>query len=418
MLRCAKLLVMVALGCVAAGPVPAEDKPDTFEWVGQTVDENFYDKKFAGIDWPAVKTKYRQRVARAASREERAAIINQMLAELRTSHTAFYTPDTPEYFQLLGLFLPRNDWLGKKTAKVLTDGKALYPGIGIFTVVIKGQHFVSGVFDGLPAQHGGLLVGDKLVTVDDAPFHPMASFQGKAGKPVAIVVERSAGERQTLTVTPAMLDGSTMFVDAMKASATLIDHAGHKIAYIHAWSYAGDQYQDILERELLFGSLKEAAALVLDVRQGLGGASPSNLNIFTQRCLTWTLRSRNGEQDSFPSCWAKPVVLLTDHGSRSGKELLAYSFKRNRIGKIVGTRTGGAVLAGTIFANEADASLLYLATNDIVLDDGTRLEGKGVEPDITVPFNIEFAQGADPQRERALTEAARMVPGASASDVR
>lgn len=413
MLRFAKWLVTIALGCLAAGTVLAEDKLGTFEWVGQTVAEKFYDRNFGGVDWPAIKTKYRQRVARAASREERAAIINQMLAELRTSHTAFYTPDTPEYFQLLGLFLPRNDWLGEKTAKVLTDGKALYSGIGIFTVVVKSQHFVSGVFDGLPAQHGGLLVGDKLLTVDGAPFHPMASFQGKAGKPVAIVVERSAGERKSLTVTPAMLDGSTMFVDAMKASATLIDQGGHKIAYIHAWSYAGDQYQDILERQLLFGDFKEAAALVLDVRQGLGGASPSNLNIFTQRCLAWTARSRTGEEDSFPSCWAKPVVLLTDHGSRSGKELLAYSFKRNRIGKIVGTRTGGAVMAGTIFANEADASLLYLATNDIVLDDGTRLEGKGVEPDITVPFNIEFAQGADPQRERALSEAARMVPAKS-----
>lgn len=413
MLRCATLLAMVALGCLAAVAVPAEDTPDTFEWVGQTVDENFYDRNFAGVDWPAIKTKYRQRVARAATREARAVIINQMLAELRSSHTAFYTPDTPEYFHLLGLFLPRNDWLGKKTAKVLTDGKALYPGIGMFTAVVNGQHFVSGVFDGLPAQHGGLLVGDKLVTVDGAPFHPMASFQGKAGKPVAIVIERSAGERQTLTVTPAMLDGSTMFVDAMKSSATLIEHGGHKIAYIHAWSYAGDQYQDILEQQLLFGGFKDAAALVLDVRQGLGGASPSNLNIFTQRCLAWTARSRSGEQNSFPSCWAKPVVLLTDSGSRSGKELLAYSFKRNRIGKIVGTRTGGAVLAGTIFANESDASLLYVATHDIVLDDGTRLEGTGVEPDITVPFDIEFAQGADPQRERALSEAARMVPASS-----
>src|SRR5688572_33082749 len=66
---------MIALGCLAAGTAPAEDKPDTFEWVTQTVDEKFYDKKFAGVDWPAMKTKYRQRAARAASREQRAAII-------------------------------------------------------------------------------------------------------------------------------------------------------------------------------------------------------------------------------------------------------------------------------------------------------------------------------------------------------
>lgn len=401
-----KLIIGIAM-ITLASTARAEDSSPLFDWVWQTVHENFYDPKLNGVNWPGMKAKYQPRAARAPSREERTAVINEMLSELRTSHTQVYTPDTPEYFQLLGLFLPMNDWLREKTAKVLVDGKALYPGIGVFTSRINGQHFVRGVLQGLPAHKGGVLLGDRIVSVDGAPFHPIRSFEGKAGKAVTLAVERSAGVFKNLSITPAMLDGSTVFIDAMKASVEVIEQGGQKVGYIHAWSYAGKAYQEILELELLFGRLKTADALVLDIRDGLGGASPSNLNIFTQRCLTWTAKPRTGELESYPSCWMKPVVLLVDQGSRSGKELLSYAFKRGRVGPIVGTRTAGAVMAGTIFANEADASLLYLATKEVILDDGTRLEGAGVHPDIEVPFNLPFAQGQDPQKSRAIAEASR-----------
>lgn len=397
------------VGCLALSPARAEDASSSFDWVWRTVNEKFYDPKFNGVDWNAMKTKYRDRANRAPTREARAAIVNEMLAELRTSHTTFLTPDTPDYFHLLGLFLPMNDWLAKATASSLTDGKALYSGIGIFTETIEGQPFVRGVHDGLPAHKAGIQLGDRIVSVDGAPLHAIRSFQGKAGKPVTVVVERSKGATKTITVTPAMLDGSTMFVDAMEASAQIIEHGGKKIGYIHAWSYAGSQYQDILEGELLFGQFKSADALVLDVRDGYGGASPSNLNIFTQRCLSWTASPRSGAPETYPSCWSKPVVLLTDNRSTSGKELMAYAFKRGRVGTIVGARTAGAVVAGTIFANEADGSLLYLATKDVRMDDGTRIEGKGVEPDLDVPFKLPYAQGQDPRKERAIDEAARLA---------
>jgi carboxyl-terminal processing protease len=397
------------LGCLLVATSQAQDTSNSFDWVWRTVRENFYDPTFNEVDWEAAKTKYQARVERARSREERAAIINEMLAGLRTSHTRFYTPDTPEYFQLLGLFLPLNDWLAKKTASVLTDGKALYPGIGIFTEVVNGQPFVRGVFEGLPAHKAGILLGDRIVSVDGAPFHPVRSLEGKTQRTVSVVVERSAGVNRTLRVTPQLLDGATMFVDAMESSVEVANLDGKKVGYIHAWSYAGKTYQEVLEEQLLFGKLKDADALVLDVRDGLGGASPSNLNIFTQRCLSWTAKPRAGEPISFHSCWPKPVVLLVDHNSRSGKELLAYAFKRGRIGPVVGTRTAGAVMAGRIFANETDASLLYLATQDIVMDDGKRLEGSGVEPDIEVPLNIPFAQGRDAQKDRAMREAALLI---------
>lgn len=49
-----------------------------------------------------------------------------------------------------------------------------------------------------------------------------------------------------------------------------------------------------------------------------------------------------------------------------------------------------------------DGSFLYLAVSNVFLDENQRLEGKGVTPDISVPFSLEYAEGKDPQKERAI----------------
>jgi carboxyl-terminal processing protease len=43
--------------------------------------------------------------------------------------------------------------------------------------------------------------------------------------------------------------------------------------------------------------------------------------------------------------------------------------------------------------------------------DGQRLEGTGVVPTITVPFAVEYAQGKDPQLDRAVAILSRSVRG-------
>jgi carboxyl-terminal processing protease len=56
-----------------------------------------------------------------------------------------------------------------------------------------------------------------------------------------------------------------------------------------------------------------------------------------------------------------------------------------------------------------DGSVLYLAVADVHLDEKQRLEGVGVTPNIEVPFSVEYAQGADPQKERAIAVALEAV---------
>src|SRR5262245_17556661 len=66
-----------------------------FEDVWRTINDKFYDPTFNGVDWDAVRERYRPRVEKAKSYEEFYDLIDAMLAELRTSHTGFTRPSYP-----------------------------------------------------------------------------------------------------------------------------------------------------------------------------------------------------------------------------------------------------------------------------------------------------------------------------------
>jgi len=361
-----------------------------------------------------MREKYKPQAAKAMSSQEFAALINQMLSQLRTSHTRFYTQNEPAYYQILGIFQPRIEDLQPQLKKFFPKGKIEYSGIGIFTKEVNGKTFVSAILDGSPAAKAGLKVGDQLLNVDGRPYEPIQSFVGKAGKTVSLVIQRSpdAKMQQAIAVTPKMFDATTMFLDALQASTQVLEREGKKIGYVHIWSYAGYQYQEQLEDELFSGRLKDADGLVLDLREGWGGASPSYLNIYTAApglSLTSIPRDRQQYKSSYQ--WKKPVVMLVNQNSRSGKEILAFGFQQYKIGPVVGSKTAGAVLAGRPFIMQ-DGSVLYLAVADVLLNDKQRLEGKGVTPDVNVPFSLEYAQGADPQKERAIEVAlAKLTTG-------
>ncbi|MBE9139203.1 PDZ domain-containing protein [Nodosilinea sp. LEGE 07088] len=406
--------ISLSLGMLRGYRVPASlaqsNQLERFDAVWETVNDNFYDPDFNGVDWVAMADQYRSLVAQAASRSEQAELINQMLAELHTSHTHLYTADDPAYYQLLGIFYPRLAELRTQLEATFPDGKVEYVGIGAITTKKEGKTFVKAVLDGSPAAAAGLQVGDQILSVEGQPFQPVESFVDRADQPVSLRVQPSASpdSQREIVVTPQRYDGVTMFLDAMADSVQIVEKAGQQIGYVHIWSYAGDQYQTKLEEELIYGRLKDADALVLDLREGWGGAPPTALYPFTARGPSVTNVGRNGQAWTYHSQWKKPVVMLVNEGSRSAKEILAYGFQQYDIGSVVGSPTPGAVVAGRPFLMPDD-SLLYVAVADVYVDGDVRLEGVGVTPDVVVPAPIAYAQGADPQKERAIATALALL---------
>jgi carboxyl-terminal processing protease len=331
-----------------------------------------------------------------------------MLSELGASHTALYTREDPAYYQLADIFSGRLRREGLH--RVFPSGEVTYPGIGIFTR-LDGQKrtFIAGVIEGTSAARAGLLIGDEILAADGMPFRPTGSFQGKVGAPVTLTVRRIAdGPPFELSVVPEEIRPNQMFLQGLEASARIIEGArGARIGYVHVWSYAGAAYQRALERLIAEGPLKEADALIWDLRDGWGGAEPHYLDLFNPRAPSMQLTNRDRAGSTLNVKWRKPVAMLINGGTRSGKEILAYGFKKYGLGEVIGTPTAKAVLASTAFLM-SDGSLLLLAVSDVRVD-GERLEGTGVTPTIDVPFDSIYAGGTDPQLDRAVEALSRAV---------
>ena len=133
-----------------------------FDEVWEIVRDRFYDPRLHGLDWPAMRARYRPQAASARSREEMAVVVNAMLAQLGASHTHYYTPEDPAYYQLADIF---SDALHRRgLQRVFPTGEVTYPGIGAFTRADdQGRTFVTGVVEGAPAHQAGLLLGDEIL---------------------------------------------------------------------------------------------------------------------------------------------------------------------------------------------------------------------------------------------------------------
>ncbi len=379
---------------------PSHDASAAFDEVWRIVRDRFYDPRLHGLDWSAVGQRYRTRAAEAGDRDARAVIVNRMLDELGASHTRLFTPDEPAYYQLADIFerpLQRQGF-----SRIWPSGQVTYPAIGIFTETdAKGRVFVTGVIAGAPAARGGLLVGDEIVAADGAMFQPVGSFRGKVGVPVQLTVRRTPeGPTLAIGVVPEELNPAAMFLKGLEDGARTITANGRRIGYVHVWSYASWRYQSALENLLGSGKLKDADALVWDLRDGWGGAQPEYLDLFNGRSPTLTLTGHDGKPGLANFRWRKPVAMLVNEDTRSGKEVLAQGFETYDMGPVIGTRTEGAVLAATAFLI-SDDSLLLLAVDDVRVD-GRRLEGVGVKPTVPVAFDRRHAAGADPQLDRAV----------------
>jgi carboxyl-terminal processing protease len=406
-------IVLIALLCGGlAAPVAAEVAPDRkpdiaiFDEVWRMVDQRFYDPDFRGQDWQAVRDRYRPLAEAAADDDAQAKVIDDMLAALGASHTGRYRPNDPAYYQLLDIFSGSL----RRELRTLYPSGVRYPGIGLFTRRIGDKLFVSGTIAGLPAEEAGLLVGDEILDVDGKSFEPVASFAGKVGQDVTMHIRRAAdGPVTPVAMKPRWIEPAKAFLEAMSDGARIIEAGGRKIGYVRVWSYAGNRYQEMLEQLLSSGKLKDVDALIWDLRDGWGGAQPYYLDIFGKLGPTMELTDRDGDQDIVNVKWRKPVALLINGGSRSGKEVLAYGFKKYHVGEVIGTRTAGALLAGRAFLL-GDDSLLLLAVSDVAVD-GERLERAGVTPTIEVPFPLEYAAGKDPQIDKAVEVLTRQIGG-------
>jgi carboxyl-terminal processing protease len=390
----------VMLGAMAALCAAVPSGARVLDEIGGIVEKNFYSAPLLEeVGWNAAVERARLRLGKETGDAAQTRIFQDLLATLRTSHTAYYPRTDPAYWQLTALF---ESHLGSSCPKDrLPPLPVRRADVGVFWRQVEGAWFVGGVFGGGPADKAGLKLGDRIAAADGHPFSPVTSFAGREGKAVALEVQRTReGAPLALTVTPR---SSRPFEELRQASADswrVIEHKGRRIGYLHMWAWATIDFQQVALDAVVKSNQAGVDGFVFDIRDGWGGASVGYLTLFSRDLPRLESVGRDGKKEPFDQQIRVPSVLLVNGGTRSGKETIAYGAKKLGLSRLVGERTAGAVVFGRPFCL-GDGSLLYLAVAEARVD-GQRLEGVGVAPDVEVPFDFRYAAGKDAQLERAL----------------
>ena len=371
------------------------DHAKCFDMVWETINDEFWDPNFNGVDWEDAARRYRPQALAAKDHESFAVVVNRMLAELKTSHTRYFTKWDPEYYILQVV-------IGKPDSH--------RSGIGVVTKRIEGHYYVIAVLNSSPADKAGIVLGDRLVEVDGRPFHPIRSFEDRAGRELEIVIQRTPSEstRRKLKVVPRDRKEVDRLGNDSYASLKTIEYKGHSFAYVRLWWLRGFEMREALEYGI--NRANQAEGIIIDIRDGVGGDMGYEfIAPFLQYGLGKIIVESTGRDRSFRSIAGcdRPVVVLINGGSRSGKETLAYLFKKTGRAVLVGERTAGYVTGGKK-RQISEESFLYYGAYMLVVD-GQNLEGVGVEPDVEVPFDVRFAAGKDIQLERAKDEMVKLI---------
>jgi len=391
--------------------------------------KEFWDKeRLAQVEWDKRAAEARQGVVDAPDLGEAARRINALLGELKSSHTNLLTPDDVDYYILLAVF-GGADMPQQERDERFWGAGVTYAGIGHFPVRIDGRDFVDAVLEGSPAERAGLKVGDEILAVDGAPYHPIRSFLGKVGHRASVTVRRTQdGATATLAIPVMSIAPLHAFREATRASTRVIERDGSRIGYVHVWASVGEEsanaLSDALDRVGATPSSRQHArgsdrrsdepprldGLIVDMRGRIGGTGSNAgryLDILDARGPR--IRSRN-KNDRTRSVRGRTAVLI-DHHTRSTAELFAHAYKRERQGALIGTRTAGAVSSASAYAMP-DGNLLYLAVTGLEVD-GDILEGPGVAPDIEVARPVPYSNGADPVLDAAVEHLVRKAGAGS-----
>lgn len=390
-------VALLAGGCVTAPPrVPVAMSPEqrvahntqVFDRVWDLVNRKFFDAKFRGVDWNAMRMRYRPEAEKAENADALYTVINTMLEELKESHNYAQTP--------------QETWESKSRQRAL---------IGIGLQRLEGKWVITHVFPGSPAEEAGVQRGWLVVARNGEPVGTQTVFNLKVGESVAYDFLDPQDQPRAITMTARLI--STVFHSEMR---TLADG----VVYLRF-----DQF-DLKSLRWLSAQLRAhrtAPAVVIDLRHNPGGYLFSldfALGEFFPSAVplgTFIRRSGSKEDEAvsqlFSARYAGRVALLTGSSSASCSEIFAHVLHHHGRAVIVGQKTAGAVI-GSMRYSLPDGGRLQVAVTDYLGLDGKRLEGRGVTPDVMVPIKLaDLRAGIDAELNAALAQL--RLPAATAA---
>jgi carboxyl-terminal processing protease len=316
-------------------------------------------------------------------------VLRAMVDSLHDGHTSFLTPDEARRRQ-----------------------ETSFVGIGVLLSRPQDDQppLIAEIFPNSPAAGSGLKRGDRVIAVDGADM---------TGKSVGDIATLIRGPRGTdVKVQVRRLSSPEPLEFTMRRAQVQVEQVigrqvpSAPIGYLRVRGFNDDTVTQQVLGILDQGRQRGLRAWVVDLRGNPGGSLRSVLGVSAgffdanHTVIGYQVdrqrRQNPLETQSLNLINGIAVVLLVDHDSASGAEILAAAMQEGKVADLVGTRTAGNVGVATQLTLPDD-SVVQVTEQRFVSPSGVQLDGVGVTPDYVVEMTDEDLENdRDPQLNKAL----------------
>ena len=291
------------------------------------------------------------------------------------------------------------------------DGE--YYGIGLEMTLGEDEYpYISKIFDNTPAYDAELNLNDKIIKVEDQDIkgknltEVSSMIKGTENKSVNITILRNEEELNKQLVTKK--------IDIPSVSSRIIERDTKKIGYIDISIFALNTDEQF-KKSLL--KLEETGidSLIIDVRDNVGGhlSTVTNiLNLFFNKDEVLYQIDRKGKIEKTYGTSTDDrnykVVVLANHNSASGSEILASAFKEIKKSDVIGTKTFGKGTVQKIIELE-NGSMIKITSETWLTAKGNTINKIGVSPTIEIELNSEYRENPTDENDNQLQKAIEIL---------
>lgn len=352
-------VVLIGLGAIAVVAATASDAParrSPFEPL------SLFARALAFIELAYVEPVDQEELVHGAIRG---------LAESLDPHSVYMDPDEYEIFN--------------------SDAEGRFAGIGVEVSTKDGWITVLSVFEGGPAKRGGLLPGDRFLSIDGEEARDMRIYdavrmiRGKPGTTVDVALRRE-GVPDAVEVTL-----SRAFIEVDPVHMEVLDDG---IVYLRIEAFqdgAARALRDALDRAVMKLRRKGGVrGVLLDLRDNGGGLLDEAIwvsNEFLASGVIVTTRGRDEREVARYSArrggtrpkW--PIVVLINENTASASEIVAGALQDQERATLVGERSFGKGSVQTVF-DLPGGSALKLTVSRYFTPSGRSIQALGITPDL------------------------------------
>src|SRR5579871_1411784 len=357
-----------------------------------------------GADWPKMKEMYGQLLPYVNHRADLNYLLDNMGSEIAVGHSFVRGGDMPA--------------LPPSPGGLLGADFAIENGYYKITRIYDNESWNPELNAPLATPGVDVNTGDFILAINGeplkAPDNIYRLLDGTANHQTVLTVNSRPsmeGARQ-VTVLPTANEQGLRTRAWVEANRRLVDKLSNgQLAYVYVPSTGQPGYASF---NRYFFAQQDKQGVVVDERYNSGGSAADYIIDVLEREFDGYFNNVAGDRYPFTSpsagIWG-PKVMIINEMAGSGGDFMPWMFHRRHVGTLVGKRTWGGLVHTADTPAFVDGGSMIAPRGGFFTRDGKwAVENEGTAPDIDVEnWPKDVIAGHDPQLERAVTEAMRML---------